>query len=194
MPKKTCRQTILARCQSLSKDSRRSANGAVYDRLIVLPEFVEAKTLFAYSNIGHEPDTQPILQLAIKSGKALILPRVDQTNQQMILCSINCLLPRPDGDLVPGYKGILEPAVDCAAADEESIDVVIVPGIAFDRQGRRLGRGAGYYDRWLTSHPRACRISVIFDEQLVNAVPVDDHDQPVDILITPTQTIRCPSR
>ncbi len=91
-------------------------------------------------------------------------------------------------DLVPGKHGIDQPAPDCPDLPTEQIDVILVPGIAFDSTCARLGRGAGFYDRFLADpRVRAAKIGVAFDEQIVDAVPMDRWDVRLDAVVTPTR-------
>jgi 5-formyltetrahydrofolate cyclo-ligase len=94
-------------------------------------------------------------------------------------------------DLAPGYCGILEPAADAAPASPDEFDVILVPGIAFDQSCCRLGHGGGFYDRLLPQlAPGALTIGIAFDEQVVDSLPREEHDVPVDVLVTPTRVLR----
>jgi 5-formyltetrahydrofolate cyclo-ligase len=92
-------------------------------------------------------------------------------------------------DLEPGFKGIPEPVEACERVGPEAVDLVIVPGVAFDVRSGRLGYGGGFYDRFLASC-RAPRIAVAFSMQIVDGVPCDEHDLPVDVVVTETGEIR----
>ena len=123
----------------------------------------------------------PSSTTALASGREVSLPRVDARRRMLEPVRI----VDPGRDLVPGFHGIPEPAAHCALAEVASIDWVLVPGIAFDRDGRRLGYGGGYYDRLLPLLPADCRrVAGAFAGQCVDRVPSAPHDARVDVLIT----------
>jgi 5-formyltetrahydrofolate cyclo-ligase len=111
----------------------------------------------------------------MKRGKKVLLPKVipGSKNKQLAIFEVPAL-----GALKPGFRGILEPSTKKKYLG--SIDLILVPGLAFDEQGNRLGRGAGYFDRFLQHHSRAHKIGVAFKTQLVGRLPADSHDISVD--------------
>ena len=123
----------------------------------------------------------PVLR---ERGVALVLPRVVGPER--------LALHRVDADtpLVPGPFGILEPPENAPAVAPADIDLVIVPGVAFDGACRRVGHGGGYYDRLLAGLNRAVRVGFAFDEQVLDEVSCEEHDICVDILVTPSRTLR----
>ncbi len=147
-----------------------------------LPEMKHWSTLFIYVNFRSELETLELIYQCLSQGKRVAVPLVDASTVRMI----PLLIKDPEKDLVPGYYGIPEPdpQKSLRVAPRE-IDAAVIPGSVFDIQGGRLGYGGGYYDRFLVNDaPQAKRIGLAFEMQVVEKVPVEPHDQPLDILIT----------
>jgi 5-formyltetrahydrofolate cyclo-ligase len=135
-------------------------------------------------SFGDELDTTPILTHILATGRTLVLPRMTTDNGAPALA-----LHRVDSlnDLLPGKWGIREPRADAPLVTLSDIDFALVPGVAFDLEGNRLGYGKGYYDRLLAKRPASLTVAAVaFDCQVVDAVPVEPHDAKIDILITPS--------
>lgn len=133
------------------------------------PRLADAHTVLLYSALPDEVPTQPLLSRLATEGKTVLLPRVvNDTDME---------LRRYTGlhDLEQGAFGIMEPTGELFT-DYDDIDVAVIPGMAFDREGHRLGRGKGYYDRFLTQLPHTYKIGICFPFQLVDHVPTDAHD------------------
>ena len=127
-----------------------------------------------------ELDLWPLAAVAAAAGKRVGLPRYDAALSGYAPCEIQDF----SRDLAAGRYGIREPAVHCGKLPLNRLDLMLVPGVAFDLQGRRLGRGKGYYDRMLAAfHGVTC--GVAFEQQIVHAIPVAPHDVPVNCLLTP---------
>ena len=144
----------------------------------------EADVVFAYYSLPDEVDTRHFIAELLVAGKKVLLPRVIDGER------MEWSLYTSDTPLKPGKFGIAEPDVTqggaCHIADvtkEPSLCYVLVPGLAFDAAGHRLGRGRGYYDRFLAEHPDIYKIGVCFDFQKVAEVPVDEYDIPVDEVV-----------
>ncbi|MGH8800626.1 MAG: 5-formyltetrahydrofolate cyclo-ligase, partial [Casimicrobiaceae bacterium] len=121
-----------------------------------------------------------LLLKALELGKTVALPRVDAAARSLELCR----LTEPGRDVLPGYRGIPEPQAHCTALASAAIDWVLVPGVAFDASGHRLGYGGGYYDRLLPLlRPDAARVAGAFGLQLVARIPIAPHDVPVQAVI-----------
>jgi 5-formyltetrahydrofolate cyclo-ligase len=135
---------------------------------------------------GSEWDTLALVRFALAAGKIVAVPRVDKASRMLALHAI----ADPDRDVGAGSLGIPEPLPTCPAVSRDAIDFVLVPGVAFDRQGRRLGYGGGYYDRLLPLlAPAAAKVVGAFDLQLVDRVPAAPHDIAVDAIVTPTRAL-----
>ena len=130
----------------------------------------------------------PLATSALAGGKTLALPRFNQQTGYYAPCRIEHL----DADVAPGQFGIREPAAHCAELSADEIDLVLAPGVAFDRAGWRLGRGRGFYDRLLASIS-GVKCGVAFDIQIVSDLPVVEHDQRVNFVLTPTEWIKAQS-
>ena len=142
-------------------------------RLYCHPHFMAAQTIMLFNALPDEPATLPLLDALCAEGRTILLPRVTSDTDME--------LRRYTGtkDLKRGAFGIMEPT-GALFTDYEKIEVVIVPGMAFDAAGRRLGRGRGYYDRFLSTIPQVHKIGVCFPFQRVAEVPTEDHDERVD--------------
>ncbi|RMH42834.1 MAG: 5-formyltetrahydrofolate cyclo-ligase, partial [Deltaproteobacteria bacterium] len=137
------------------------------------------QTIGLYAAFRSELATAPLAGALADAGATLAYPRVDRAARRLVFHAVAD--PR---DLRPGVLGIPEPPPDAPAVDLTAVAAFVVPGLAFDRSGGRLGWGRGYYDATLAAAPRARRIGYAFELQLVEIVPVDDHDAPMDCVIT----------
>lgn len=179
------RTRILAARDGLPAEKRRQKSQRISERLLALPEFAEARSVFAYVSFRSEVETRDLIAHCLKKGVVVSVP--------LTLVQEHRLLPYavidPGRDLAPGYCGILEPLPTLSLVDPAAIEAVIVPGSVFDARGGRLGYGGGYYDRFLQAAPQALRIGLAFDLQVAAAVPLESHDEQLDYLITETRTI-----
>ena len=155
----------------------------IQDRFLNSDYYQGADCLALYSAVSNEVLTEEVALQAISCGKQVVYPRVSGAGLEFV--AIQDL-----AELVAGTFGVLEPQggrlVDVAA-----IDVLLVPGVAFDRDGHRLGYGKGYYDRTLAECPASSvHIGLAYDFQLIDALPVGEHDRPVSVLMTESCTLR----
>lgn len=161
------------------------AAAAVARRLATLPELALAHVVLGYASHGHELSVDAALSALLARGTTVCLPWVDGT--RLGVAAVSDL----HGDLAPGWRGVREPRVPRQPVPAAALDAVIAPGVGFDLQGNRLGYGGGHFDRLLARLRRGVPIiGIAFDEQVVTTVPVAAHDRPVDIVITPTRTLR----
>jgi len=148
------------------------------------PLWRQAESILFYAPMTGELDVWPMLEAALAAGKTAGLPRFDGDAQCYVACRIRDLA----SDVEMGRFGIREPVAQCAGDALKRLDLILVPGVAFDLHGRRLGRGKGYYDHLLAAvSGTAC--AVAFDEQIVDAVPVESHDVVLNCILTPTRWI-----
>jgi len=183
--KKKLRQHAREVLLRLSREQAAAQSAAAATALIALPEFQRARSVFLYRPMREEIDTTAIAQAAWSDGKVVLLPRCRMSDRTMDACPIFSF----DDDMTPSDYGIAEPCTE--PWDAGRVDFVIVPGLAFDRTGGRLGRGAGFYDRFLEqlgSHATTCGLA--FHQQLLDEVPMFDHDARLDILVTDVETLR----
>ena len=151
---------------------------------LCVPEVVRARTVLAYAATPEELDPSPLVIVLRECGARIAYPRVCAPG----LLSLHWA---DDAELTPGYCGVREPDAEAEAATLEEIDLVLVPGVAFDAACCRLGMGGGFYDRLLREvRVDATTLGLAFDEQVVDGVPVEAHDVTVDLVVTPTRTLR----
>lgn len=159
-----------------SKAELSSQSACIIKRLLENPKVVEAHTILMYYSLPDEVDTHDAVLTLLKQGKTVLLPRVID-NENMDIRQFG-----GEHDLAEGSFGIMEPNGE-VFQDYGSIDVAVIPGMAFDAQGNRLGRGKGYYDRFLSKVPDLYKIGVCFDFQNLPDIPVGEHDMKMDCVI-----------
>lgn len=162
---------------TLPPDIRGTKSAHLCNAIILTEAWRFARTVVLFAAQPREPDVDMIFDEA--GDRVVGFPCVE--GDRLGLYAVPSAF-----DLVPGRWGLREPlAIPERAIDLSSIDLILVPGVAFTRSGARLGRGGGYYDRLLSALPsRACKIGVCFDVQIVPELPVHSHDQPVDFVAT----------
>jgi 5-formyltetrahydrofolate cyclo-ligase len=183
--KLAARQAMIAARDAMAPEARIAASAAITARIAALPSFMAARTLLLTLPFRSEWDTLPLVDLALRAGKTVAAPRVNRATRMLDLHA----LADSARALTPGAFGIPEPEAGADRVAPESVEWVLVPGVAFDRTGRRLGYGGGYYDRLLPLLGRATRAAGAFDLQLVDRVPWAPHDVCVDVIVTETQTL-----
>jgi len=185
--KAAMRAAVIAARDRLDAPRRAQAGDAITTALLRLPAQASARTVLSYASFGSEFDTRAFNEHVLASGRSLLLPRVDRTIRRLRLYAVASLAD----DLIPGVWGILEPdPARCREASIDEADFILVPGVAFDVGGGRLGYGGGFYDRLLPlAKPDATRAAGAFSLQVVAAVPVEAHDCRIGTLVTETETI-----
>ncbi len=182
MDKRAIRAHMLGRRSALLPEQVTRMSYLAQQRLVATELFSSAQSLALYSPIHNETATSDIFVAAWHQGKRIYYPRVAAERLSMV--EINN--PR---ELVPGAFGVLEPAADLSSSQQVP-DLILIPGIAFDRRGHRLGYGRGFYDRYLAGCPdQVVRVGFSFSFQLCDELPVGAHDQSLDVLVTDTETI-----
>lgn len=180
MPKPELRKRVREQLELIPAAERLRRGVAVLESLCAQPEYTQAEILMIFLSLPYEIDTQWLAQRAWADMKRVLAPRVSWAQRRMLPIEINSLAT----DVEVGYLGIREPVagVPLPVAD---LDLVVVPGLAFDERGNRLGRGRGFYDRFL-SHPdfRGVSCAVALEEQVLDSVPVGPTDMRVDMLVT----------
>ena len=186
MNKAEVRAVVLARRATRDEADQSTAATALADRLLDLPEIRRATCVAAYVSTVGEPGTGPLLVALRRRGVRVLLPLL-QADFDLDWGE----LMDPE-DLQPGRFGILEPAGPGLGVNAVlDADVVICPGIAADLAGHRLGRGGGSYDRVLARVGSASlRCLLLYDDEVLDAVPRHDHDQEVDLVVTPSRVVR----
>ena len=141
------------------------------------PLYRQARSLYGYLSYNQEVETHALLLQAQRDGKRVAVPKVTGPGE-MVFYWLDELT-----QAAPGYCGIPEPDGSQPAADDDTA-LVLTPGLAFDRQGFRLGQGGGYYDRYLQMYPKAVTFGYAFEEQLCEAIPNEAHDRRLDFVVT----------
>ena len=185
--KKTIRKQILKKRDDISPDIKSVKDALIKQRLFDLPEFIAAKVVFFYASFRSEVKTLNMIGESLKIGKRVALPSVDKRRHRLMLYEIKDI-----NELSPGYMGIPEPSLfDGRLVSLDKIDLVIIPGAAFDNSGNRLGYGGGYYDILLSENKRKVPIiALAYKEQLVDSIPSEKHDVKVDMIVTDKQVIK----
>ena len=185
--KRELRRAVIARILALDPARRRLEEADLAARLGALPGFAAAETVLMYATaFPEEIATGPMLEEALRLGKRLVCPRVDRSAPRLRLHRVEDLR----ADLTRGTHGIPEPRPDRREVEASDIDWVLVPGLAFDDRGFRLGRGAGCYDRLLPRlRPDAPRWALALDVQWVEDLPIEPHDQPLDGIVSRRKTV-----
>jgi len=168
------RQKILTLLRNQKEEDRLKKSLKIFKKLLGSPQFKAAKTILFYASFDGEVDTFDMMRETQQLGKKIALPIIDMKNKHILPVYVNNL----QEDLVPGPFGIKQPRlVKNRLVACEEIDLSIVPGIAFDQHNHRLGRGAGYYDRFLIRLSKDIpSIGLAFDFQVVDSLPRQDHD------------------
>ncbi len=160
----------------------------IQKKLLELDVVKRAKNIFIYVNFRSEVKTTYAIEKILMENKKVTVPLTLVEQKRMDAVQIDNLKE----DLEPGYCGILEPTVERAARyvfPPEKIDVVVIPGSVFDMRGGRFGYGGGYYDRFLERIPKAIRIGLAFDLQIVQEVPLQSHDEIIDCILSEKRTV-----
>ena len=164
---------------------RRLAAQEISHALLELPELHSARIVLAYAALPNEIDPAHAIWRLRARGAGIAYPRIESPGV------LGLHLVGHELELVAGPFGLAQPSQHAPRASRETIDAVIVPGVAFDEHGLRLGYGGGYYDRLLPTLRADCvRIGIAFDEQLLPEIPAEEHDARVSIVVTPSGVIR----
>lgn len=174
MDKERLRRELLRKRSAMTAEEIESASGALAARLFTNPLYRAAKTLYVYLSARQEVRTDGVIAQARRDGKRVAAPKVEGKELQFYYLE-------EDTKLQTGAFGILEP-VNAQAADEPTA-LVLLPGLAFDRAGYRLGYGGGYYDRFLAREPDHPTVALCYGFQLLDRLPTEPHDIPAAAVI-----------
>ena len=176
------RSDTVAGIAALSKTEQNAKLKAIENRLFEFANFLEARIVLLYVNGAGEIPTGGILERTSEYGKVVVLPAFKPEKLKMNLMKVDNL----STDLIAGPRGVAEPDPSrCKLVPIDKVDIAIIPGIAFDEKGARIGSGRGYYDRLIPNLPITTRkVSLAFEEQMVPQIPMESHDKFVDIIIT----------
>lgn len=187
--KKSLRQELLQIRSDLTELAVKEYSQHITERVLSLLEYQKASTIMLYLDFRNEVRTEEIIQQALAQGKRVVVPITDTKNVRLIPSELRHY---PE-DLAQGTWGILEPKPECIRPIKpQEIDLVLVPGVGFDRRGNRLGYGGGFYDRFIPLlSPAVKLVALAFEVQLREQVYAQEHDQLMDFVITENETIFC---
>lgn len=177
MTKNELRREMKRRNLSMTAGERAERSRRLFARVEALPEFEAARTVAFFCALGDEPETQPALERWLARGKRIVVPRVEGERMEFFEYA--------PGVMESGAFGICEPGAGAVCCPTAEIDLVIVPGTAFSPLGARMGRGRGYYDRYLSRLDfRGTKVGVCYAHQLVGTLPCEPHDVAMDRVVT----------
>lgn len=188
MPSKSViRREMLTKRRNLSPAVREEAVKLIVERLAEIDILQQASSIMGYLALPHELNIDSYLKMSIERGKIIGVPVTDVIDRRIYALRLFAL----DRDITYGIMGIREPIESRSIRiPNESFDAIIVPGVAFDKRGNRLGYGGGYYDRFIGELTRdILLVGVAFDEQLVDELPVEEYDKQVHLVVTPSGII-----
>lgn len=180
LSKKEYREEVLALRSQLDIHTKNQWDNIILDKLINSDYYKNSSVIFAFVSFRDEVDTHKFIKQALKDGKTICVPKVPSKKQGMETHIIKGF-----EDLKEGYFGILEPIDECTKASPDDIDFILMPGVAFDMEGGRVGYGAGFYDKFLAKlNKDVPKIAIAYDFQLYEKVPTDEFDIKIDGIIT----------
>jgi 5-formyltetrahydrofolate cyclo-ligase len=177
--KQAIRKTMLSKRLAMSREAKEAFEASIINHIVALPLFQKAEVITLYMPIRGEVDLLPLWR---SCKKVVLFPRI--CSDMLAFCPAQCR-----EDFTQGCYGILEPS-NAEAFAMHKIDLMIVPGLVFDRGGYRLGYGKGYFDRLMNTHPGVPTVGVCFDEFYVERLPVDPWDAKVNLVVTQTGVFR----
>ena len=180
--KKRLREEINKRLEAHSAAERRAKSLLIQKKLFGLEAFRNSSCVCFYVSLPTEVDTVSMIDQALETGKRVVVPLSDLENKELKLFQIT----NPRTDLKKGAYGIFEPDPRSATpVDPGEVDCVVVPGIVFDEKKNRIGRGHGFYDRFLNKFgPKVFKVGLAFSFQVIPQVPQESHDEPLDLVLT----------
>ena len=172
MNKKELRNQIKAAKKAMTEDQIDQLSADLCQQFLNTDEYRKAKTVYGYLPYNQEVRTWALLEQAVKDGKTVAVPKVYGDEMRFIILS-------DLSDVADGYAGIPEPVADGPVADDPDA-LVLMPGLAFDREGHRIGYGGGFYDRFLECEPNHPTVALCYHFQLLDYLDTEEHDIPVD--------------
>ncbi len=184
--KSNLRTTLKATLAAISPRSRTTSSQQLCDQITTSDLYQSATTILCYAALPTELSLDPLINHALENGKTVCIPAVDWEKKTMHPAQIRSLKK----DIQIGQYGLRSPNAHCTPVPDAQITLALIPGLGFDSSGRRLGRGAGFYDRWIETRQKnkepITLLGVCFDEQIVEQIPTDPHDQLMNQVVTPT--------
>ena len=185
--KSEIRKTTRAKRDALSKKERSEKSAAIMKQLFDFANFLESRIVLFYMSNNSEVDTEPMVRKALEIEKIVALPLIDPEKQEIVPFKVDNL----ERDVRPRYRKIREPIPQrCKQIPVQHINLAIIPGIAFDVRGGRIGYGTGFYDRFIPQLDITTRkVALSFECQIVLQIPMEPHDRYTDIIITEKRII-----
>ncbi|MBP1890091.1 5-formyltetrahydrofolate cyclo-ligase [Clostridium moniliforme] len=181
--KKEIRKSIIGKRNKIKNKDKTSMDNKIIESFKKEDSYKKARGIFIYIGFGSEINTKVIIEDALKKGKEVYVPKVK--GKEMLLIKIDSL-----ENLVTSSYGILEPIGDNNNFDVDKLDLLVMPGVAFDNSGNRIGYGGGYYDRFLEKNKtNAEKIALAYEFQILNSINNEKHDVKVDKIITEERII-----
>ena len=185
MDKQQLRQMLQKRLFEVSPEQRIAKSKKACRNLISIPQFQNASVVMMYLSLPHEIDTSEVILHAWQFDKIVAVPKISWQQRHMIPVRINSL----ETEFSTKVAGLRNP-IRGEPIPMQEIDLAVIPALGFDRKGNRLGRGGSYYDRLFANEQlKSLRCGLAFAEQVVDSIPVMDHDEPVDFLVTDDEII-----
>ena len=181
------RNRITNKIKAISENELLEKANAIENRLFDFANFLESNIAMLYLNKSIEVISRDIVKRSFGYNRIIVLPAYDTEKHEFRLLKVEDL----DKDLIMGQRDTLEPdQTRCKNVPVESIDIAVIPGIAFDEKGGRIGTGEGYYDRFIPTLSATTRkVALAYEDQIVSQVPMESHDKHVDIIITEERII-----
>lgn len=185
MDKERLRVRLQKSLLEISEEERSEKSQRACKNLVSTPQFQRASTIMMYLSLPHEVDTSEAVLYSWQLGKTVVMPKVSWQQRHMIPVQINSL----ETGFSTEASGLRNPITGVPMPIEE-IDLVVAPALGFDKEGNRLGRGGAFYDRFFANEQlKASRCGFAFSEQLVDSVPIEERDEPVDFLVTDKEVL-----
>jgi 5-formyltetrahydrofolate cyclo-ligase len=188
LTKADLRRDVQAKLKELPPATAALGSARLVARVTELPEWRESNSVLLFLPLAGEPALEVLLELALAGGKTVAMPAYEPGSETYVAREVRM----SETDLVRGRYGVREPHEGCPLMPVGALDFAVVPGVAFMSDGKRLGRGRGFYDRLLSSF-RGVSCGVGFDEQIVPEIPVEPHDVELSYVATPTRLWDCRS-
>lgn len=184
LSKSELRSSMKSRLAALTPQEYRDLNQSLYSKFLQSKILDNTNNIMIYYSVRNEVNTLAIIGYLLEAGKKVALPVCTPE------CDLQAAVINDLNQLQPAPFGLMEPKPGGALLDYEKIELIIIPGIAFDVKGNRLGHGKGYYDRFLSKAPNIFKLGLAYDFQLIPEIPTEEHDVKMNGLLTPTRYLK----
>ncbi|MGH7244240.1 MAG: 5-formyltetrahydrofolate cyclo-ligase [Phycisphaerales bacterium] len=189
--KKTARAKLRKLWRAVTPESLATLSRQICDRLTESPEWASARSVMLYSPMPGELDISPLASKALESGKSLAVPRTDWSGGMLTPVKVSAWSHADAGPRHADRPAVPVPHESSSPVDPASLDLIIVPGLGFDASGNRLGRGAGFYDRFLLENSLGAKaVGLAPDQMILQQIPAGAMDAPVATIVTESRVIR----